>query len=126
MIYEMNLHDEPFNAIKRNQKVIEMRLNDERRKNLKVNDLIIFSNNLTNEKLEVIILDIKKYHDFYELYSNYKKEELGYLKNEIADPKDMYKYYSKEQILKYGVLAIKIKVNDKFNNFKIKFNLFFK
>lgn len=118
MIYEMNLHDEPFKAIKRNQKVIEMRLNDERRKDLKVNDLIIFSNNLTNEKLEVIILDIKKYQDFYELYSNYKKEELGYLKNEIADPKDMYKYYSKEQILKYGVLAIKIKVNDNFNNFK--------
>lgn len=118
MIYEMNLHDKPFKTIKRNHKVIEMRLNDERRKDLKVNDLIIFSNNLTNEKLEVIILDIKKYHDFYELYSNYKKEELGYLKNEIADPKDMYKYYSKEQILKYGVLAIKIKVNDNFNNFK--------
>lgn len=118
MIYEMNLHDEPFNAIKRNQKVIEIRLNDERRKDLKDNDLIIFTNNITKEKLEVIILDIKKYHDFYELYSNYKKEELGYLKNEIADPKDMYKYYSKEQILKYGVLAIKIKVNDKFNNFK--------
>ena len=44
--------------------------------------------------------------------------QLGYLKNEIADPKDMYKYYSKEQILKYGVLAIKIKVNYKFNDFK--------
>ena len=116
MIYEMNLHDEPFNAIKRNRKVIEMRLNDERRKELKVNDLIIFSNNLTNEKLEVIILDIKKYHDFYELYSNNKKEELGYLKNEIADPKDMYQYYSKEQILKYGVIAIKIKTIDKLNN----------
>ena len=118
MIYEMNLQDKPFKTIKRNHKVIEMRLNDERRKKLKVNDLIIFTNNLTNEKLEVIILDIKKYHDFYELYSNYKKEELGYLKNEIADPKDMYQYYSKEQILKYGVLAIKIKVNYKFNNFK--------
>ena len=116
MIYEMNLHDEPFNAIKRNRKVIEMRLNDERRKDLKVNDLIIFSNNLTNEKLEVIILDIKKYHDFYELYSNNKKEELGYLKNEIADPKDMYQYYSKEQILKYWVIAIKIKTIDKLNN----------
>lgn len=118
MIYEMNLQDKPFKTIKRNHKVIEMRLNDERRKKLKVNDLIIFTNNLTNEKLEVIILDIKKYHDFYELYSNYKKEELGYLKNEIADPKDMYKYYSKEQILKYGVIAIKIKTIDKLNNFK--------
>ena len=118
MIYEMNLQDKPFKTIKRNHKVIEMRLNDEQRKKLKVNDLIIFTNNLTNEKLEVIILDIKKYHDFYELYSNYKKEELGYLKNEIADPKDMYKYYSKEQILKYGVIAIKIKTIDKLNNFK--------
>ena len=60
MIYEMNLHDEPFNAIKRNQKVIEMRLNDERRKDLKVNDLIIFSNNLTNEKLAYATWIFKK------------------------------------------------------------------
>lgn len=110
MIYEMNLHDKPFKAIKRNHKIIEMRLNDERRKTLKVNDLIIFTNNLTNEKLQVIVLDIKKYQDFYDLYSNYKKEELGYLENEIADPQDMYQYYKKEQIAKYGVIAIRIKV----------------
>lgn len=76
MIYEMNLHDKAFKTIKRNQKVIEMRLNDERRKDLKVNDLIIFANNLTNEKLEAIILDIKKYHDFMNYILTIKKKNL--------------------------------------------------
>ena len=39
MEYYMNLHDNPFNKIKEQSKTIEMRLNDEKRKVLKVNNL---------------------------------------------------------------------------------------
>ena len=35
MLYEMNLHDAPFKLIKEGTKTIEMRLNDERRTDLK-------------------------------------------------------------------------------------------
>ena len=35
---------------------------------------------------------------------------LGYDKDEIASPKDMEKYYSKQEQDKYGVLGIEMKV----------------
>ena len=57
-----------------------------------------------------MIEDIKTYLNFKELKKNYSKEELGYLKDEIASPDDIEKYYSKEEQEKYGVLAIRIKV----------------
>ena len=34
---------------------------------------------------------------------------MGYKEQDIADPKDMEQYYSKEEQKKYGVVAIKIK-----------------
>ena len=53
MTHYMTLVDLAFNAIKNKTKTIEMRLNDEKRKLIKINDLIIFTNNVTNEKLVV-------------------------------------------------------------------------
>ena len=49
-----------------------------------------------------------KYSNFEELYKNWDKVILGYDEDDIADPKDMEEYYSKEEQEKYGVLAIKI------------------
>jgi len=44
------------------------------------------------------------------LYNHFDKILLGYDESELADPKDMEEYYSKEKQEKYGVLGIKIKV----------------
>ena len=51
MIHYLNLHDAPFQSIKNKLKTIEMRLNDERRKLINVGDIIVFTNNVTNETL---------------------------------------------------------------------------
>ena len=110
MEYYMNVHDAPFNKIKNKSKTIEMRLYDERRKALKVNDVIIFTNNVTNEQIKVVILDLYKFNSFKEVYKKFDKVSLGYTEDEIAHYKDMQQYYSEENIKKYGVLAIKIKV----------------
>ena len=110
MEYYMNLHDAPFSKIKDKSKTIEMRLYDERRKALKVNDVIIFTNNVTNEQIKVVILDLYKFNSFKEVYKKFDKVSLGYTEDEIAHYKDMQQYYSEENIKKYGVLAIKIKV----------------
>ena len=108
MIYEMNLHPSPFELIKSGRKDIEMRLNDDRRKGMKIGDHILFTNNETKEKLEVEIVNLYHYNDFNELYSHFPKERLGYLPEEIANPKDMNLYYSDELINLYGVLGIEI------------------
>ncbi len=110
MIHYMNLHNNPFNSIKNNTKTVEMRLNDEKRSLIRVNDLLEFTNNETNEKLLVKVIDIKSYKDFSLLYKEYNKIEIGYKESDIADPNDMLLYYSKEKIEKYGVLAIRIEV----------------
>ena len=109
-INEMNLCPKPFNTMKNGYKKVEMRLFDERRKNLKIGDLIRFTNTETKEELLAEICDLKSFKSFKELYLNYNKTDIGYKENEIAKPEDMLQYYAQEQIDKYGVLAIEISV----------------
>lgn len=109
MKHEMKLNNEPFECIKNGTKTIELRLNDEKRKQLIVGDYIEFTNRVTNEKLLVEVIDLFKYNSFEELYKHFNKIEMGYSINEEANPKDMENYYSKEEQEKYGVLGIKIK-----------------
>ena len=112
MDYYLNLHPSPFKLINEHHKDVEMRLFDERRKNIKINDHLILINQETKEELKAIVLKTARFNNFEELYDHYDKKRLGYLDNEIANPKDMNKYYSDEQIKRYGVLAIEIKLID--------------
>jgi len=108
MLHEMNLHDDPFVFIKMGYKDIEMRLNDEKRKKIKVGDIIEFTNKDTLEKLQVRVIGLHVFKNFEELYSKFDKQKLGYFPDEVADPSDMNMYYSSENIEKYGVLGIEI------------------
>lgn len=108
MKHEMRLHDDPFNKIKQGTKKIEIRLNDEKRKSINIGDTIEFTNRKTSEKMLVKVNGLFKYSNFEELYKNWDKVILGYDEDDIANPKDMEEYYSKEEQEKYGVLAIKI------------------
>ena len=109
MRHNLNLHPEPFAAIKTGLKTIEMRLNDERRRLIKVGDEIEFTNRETNETMLVDVVDIIPFESFDELYTSFDKHDLGYKDDEVANPNDMAKYYSEEQRQKYGALAIKIR-----------------
>lgn len=110
MIHKMKLWNDSFEAIKNGTKIVEMRLNDEKRKHLKIDDIIVFTNTKTSEELSATIVELEVYKDFFELYKHYNKIVIGYKENEVADPDDMYDYYSKEQIEKFGALAIKIRI----------------
>ena len=105
----MNLYPEPFNSIKAGSKKVEMRLFDEKRRKLSVGGLIAFANTKTKEELIAEIVELKQFDSFESLYMNYKKTDIGYKDNEVANPDDMLSYYSKEDIRKYGVVAIEIK-----------------
>lgn len=110
MIHEMNLHEDPFILINAGYKTIEMRLYDEKRKKISVGDIIEFTNNKTLEKIKAEVVALFTFKNFEELYSYFDKEKLGYFPLEEADPSDMNTYYSNEQINKYGVVAIEIKL----------------
>ena len=96
MKHEMRLNSEPYNCIKSGTKTIELRLNDDKRKKIKKDDIVEFTNRDTNEKMLVIVEDLFRYPSFEELYKHFDKVSLGYKENEDANYKDMEEYYSKE------------------------------
>ena len=110
MIHKMRLHNEPFISIKKKSKDIELRLNDEKRRLINVNDFIEFTNTKTNEVIMTKVIKLHVFKSFYELYACCNKVSLGYNECDISDPNDMEMYYSKEDINKYGVVGIEIKV----------------
>lgn len=110
MIYHMNLAEEPFALIKSGQKDIEMRLCSKGRENIRPDDQIIFTNIKSEEKVITKVISVSKYISFQELYKHYDKTRLGYRQDEKENPDDMLIYYKQDDIDKYGVLAIEIKL----------------
>ncbi len=108
-VHRMRLESYPFDLFKNRKKSVEMRLFDDKRKKLKVGDLIIFKNKENGEEIISEIYGLKTYKTFDELYANYKKEQLGYENNE-ATPNDMAQYYKPDQIKKFGTVAIEVKI----------------
>ena len=109
MKHNMKLNNEPYNSICYGNKDIEMRLYDEKRQLINIGDIITFTNRNTMDSFDTEVVNLYRYNSFKELYDNFDKTRLGYDENEIASYLDMEKYYSKEEIDKYGVVGIEIK-----------------
>lgn len=110
MVHQMKLFNKPFHSIKDEKKTIEMRLNDEKRRLIHINDIIEFVNYDTSEVLKALVVNLYRYDSFEELYTNHNKVSIGYNIDEEANPKDMLAYYSLDKINKYGVLGIEVKI----------------
>lgn len=112
MKYIMKLNPKYFEYMKNGTKRVEIRLNDEKRKGIKIGDEIIFQKEpeLTDEiHTEIIGLKIKK--SFKELIDTLDISQYSD-KNETKEKflKDLYKFYTKEKEKKYGVVGIEIKL----------------
>ena len=112
----MNLNPSPFKMIREGNKTIELRLYDEKRKKLSVGDNITFINTEnSNDIIFAKVTDLFIFASFDELYKSLPLLECGYTEENVdtASPYDMEKYYSKEKQQKYGVVGIKICVQEK-------------
>lgn len=110
MKHFIHLDNGPYEMIKKGQKIIEMRLYDEKRQKIKKDDLIEFENRDTLEKLSARVINLHLFKSFDELYKAFDKKVLGYGEDEDADPNDMGKYYDSKDIEKYGVVGIEIEL----------------
>lgn len=110
MMHFMNLNPAPFYSILSGKKWVEMRLYDDKRRLLKENDSITFTNNQTGERLVCLVLAVKVFNNFESLYKAYDKTAIGYEDEENANPEDMKQYYPLAKIQENGVCAIEIKV----------------
>ena len=107
----MNLTPAPMQEIRTGNKTIELRLNDEKRKQISVGDTIKFINTEdSNDTLRVKVVDLFLCSSFAELYDNLPLLNCGYNEDNIntASPEDMEMYYSREKQNKYGVVGIEI------------------
>ena len=109
---QMKLQEKPFDLIKSGVKVLELRLYDKKRKDIKIGDVIEFLKlpNLA-EKVKVEVTGLLVYKTFAELIENVPARDLGYTDSDKEDLKvGMYKIYTREEEEKYGVLGVKIRL----------------
>ncbi len=104
----MKLNRIHFENIKKGTKVIESRLFDEKRKLIKIGDIIEFSpNDNEGEVLKTEVVELYPHKSFDELMSRFPAEYFG-SSSEKEAIQEIHKFYSSEDENKYGVLGIRI------------------
>lgn len=112
MIYEMKLQPEYFNFILNGTKRIEIRLNDEKRQNIKLGDKIKFLKEPDlNESFEAQVIGLLRYNSFEEMFKDY---DISILSDKSMTKEELIsvleQFYTKEKQEKYGVLGIRIEL----------------
>ncbi|MFD2211892.1 ASCH domain-containing protein [Virgibacillus halophilus] len=106
----MGLYSEYFQSIREGKKIVEVRLNDEKRRKIKVGDAIEFIKvPQQDEFLKVQVIDLKSYDTFEAMYNDIPPEDFdceGWTIKEMID--GTYEIYTPEQEKEWGTLAIMI------------------
>jgi len=114
MIHVMKLKEQYFECIKNGKKEYEIRLNDEKRRKIKIGDFIEFQKEpYLDDKIIVMVEDLIYYKNFNELLNNINIKFLApsFVSKEMLSL-DLERFYSKEKQNKYGVVAIKLRKNN--------------
>lgn len=109
MKHKMNLQTKYYNFIKNGTKRIELRLFDEKRKEIKIWDEIEFSNG--EESFLTEVTNLFKFESFEKLFENFRVETLAdksMNKKELLEV--LNEFYSKDKQKEFGVLGIEIKL----------------
>lgn len=106
---KLNLKNKFFLLIKNHKKTIELRLYDEKRKIIKLNDIITFENRDTKENLTAKVINLYKAKTFEELAKNIDIEKTGFKTIEELN-ENILEFYSIEKQNTYGVLGIEFEL----------------
>ena len=110
MEHHMEIYEEFFCSIKEGKKTVEVRLNDRKRRKIKVGDSIKFiSLPAKNETMHVQVTALRKYDTFEAMYKDIPFKTFdceGWTMKEMLD--STYEIYTLEQEKQWGTLAITI------------------
>ncbi len=107
----MKLQPQYFDLMDEEVKIYEVRLLDEKRQGVMIGDVIEFVKepNL-NEMIGGKVQEILKFSSFEQMAKNLPARELGFEGKSKQEIEEIYhKFYSREDEIKYGVVAFKIK-----------------
>ena len=110
--HSMKLDRKFFNLVAKGSKTVEMRLFDEKRREIKVGDRIVFTaNDSTGDTLAATVEGTYVYPSFDGLAYDFKPSALGFKGRDPEYIKAfMTEIYGEEKIRKYGTVAIKIRL----------------
>lgn len=114
MEHQMRLFEEPFESIKAGRKTVEVRLFDEKRRQIQIGDMITFTKIPDNtETITVKVVDLQTFSTFKELYETIPASKVDLVDWSIEEILDgIYQIYSPEEEKKWGTLAIEIELLD--------------
>ena len=104
--HQLKLASEPFEAIASGRKTIESRLHDEKRQNIKVNDIIKFTNSDNpSQSVRAKVTGLLHYRTFKDMFANNYPAKFGgespeWLLRQIS------RFYSESEQEQYGVVGI--------------------
>lgn len=105
---KFHLDSDVFDIVKNGNKNVEVRINDEKRRKLKIGDELIFLKRpLEDEKINAKVISLDYYDNFNKLVENYEMKRL-YLETYTKEKflKELERFYTKEEQNKFGVVAI--------------------
>jgi ASC-1-like (ASCH) protein len=110
MDHKMGLYGEYFEAIKEGKKKVEVRLNDEKRREISVGDIIEFTKlPEQDDKIQVEVTELEEYATFQEMYEEIPFTAFGCEGWSMAEMlKGTYEIFSKKQEDTWGTLAIRV------------------
>ena len=109
-MHEMKLQPKFFDFIKSGTKRIELRLYDEKRRNIELEDKIIFKKEpKLEEVVEATVVGLLRYKSFKELFEDFDMSLLAdksMTKEELLEV--LEEFYTMEKQEEFGVLGIRI------------------
>ena len=109
MIHDMKLNEKPFNNIDNGIKKIELRLYDDKRAKINLNDFIVFHKTTDlSQTIKVKVTGLLRYNSFEDLFKDVDFNICGPASNLSEKLNNIHKIYSIEEEKKYGILAIHI------------------
>lgn len=111
-MHEMKLQSKYYDFIESGTKRIEIRLNDEKRKKIKVGDTIrFFKMPELKEYIDTEVIKLHKYNSFNEMFNDF---DISILSDKSMTKKELInileEFYTKEEQEEYGVLGIEIEL----------------
>lgn len=109
----MHLNGDEFKKIQSKNKTTEVRIFDEKRKQIALDTEIIYHNrDSSSEEIHVRVVGLSKFKSFKDLYASIAKSKVGYDANESLEKqlKDIYRFYDHREEELNGVLGIHFEI----------------
>ncbi len=109
-MHKMNLQPKYYGFIKDGTKRIELRLNDEKRRQIQLGDIIEFSKS-EDDIFRAEVIGLLRYNTFEDLFEDFDISILAdssMTKGELMDA--LSEFYTPEKQAKYGVVGIRLKL----------------